>query len=141
MEERLSQPMVGGRIVVSLLTIFALVALIMGSAGLYGVVSYSASQRSAEFAMRLALGASRREIFRMVTSGALRLLLFGGGIGVILTLGVSQVLRTAIFGFSFNDPVILGVVPLVLLAVVLVASYLPARRAMSTDPITVLRRE
>lgn len=141
MEERLSRPMVGGRVVVSLLVIFALVAFFMGSAGLYGVISYSASRRTAEFAMRIALGAPRREIFRLVGGGALQLLLIGGGIGAVLAFGVSQVLRKAIFGVSFYDPVVLIAVPLALLAVVLAASYLPARRAMKVDPVVALRYE
>ena len=125
----------------SLLVIFALVAFAMGSAGLYGVISYSASRRTAEFAMRIALGAPRREIFRLVAGGALQLLLIGGGIGVVLVFGVSQVFKTAIFGVSFYDPAVLTAVPLVLLAVVLAASYLPARRAMTVDPVAVLRYE
>ena len=141
MEERLSRPMAGGRIVVSLLVIFAFVALAMGSAGLYGVISYSASRRTAEFAMRITLGAPRREIFRLVAGGALQLLLVGGGIGAVLAFGVSQVLRRAIFGVSFFDPVVLTAVPLALLVVVLAASYLPARRAMKVDPVVALRYE
>ncbi len=141
MEERMSRPMMGGRIVVSLLVIFAFVALAMGSAGLYGVISYSASRRTAEFAMRITLGAPRREIFRLVAGGALQLLLIGGGIGAVLAFGVSQVLKKAIFGVSFYDPVVLIAVPLALLAVVLAASYLPARRAMKVDPVVALRYE
>jgi putative ABC transport system permease protein len=141
MKERLSRPMAGGRIVVSLLVIFALVAFAMGSAGLYGVISYSASRRTAEFAMRIALGAPRREIFRLVSGGALRLLLIGGGIGTVLVFGVSQVFKKAIYGVSFYDPVVLTAVPLALVAVVLAASYLPARRAMKIDPVVALRYE
>ena len=141
MEKRLSRPIVGGRVVVSLLVIFAFVALAMGSAGLYGVISYSASRRTAEFAMRMALGAPRREIFRLVAGGALQLLLIGGGIGAMLAFGVSQALRKAIFGVSIYDPVVLIAVPLALLAVVLAASYLPARRAMMVDPVVALRYE
>lgn len=121
--------------------IFALVAFAMGCAGLYGAISYSASRRTAEFAMRIALGAPRREIFRLVASGALQLLLVGGGIGAVLSFGVSQLLRKAFFGVSFYDPVVLAAVPLVHLAVVLAASYLPARRAMTVDPVAALRYE
>jgi putative ABC transport system permease protein len=123
------------------LVIFALVALVMGSAGLYGVISYSASRRTAEFAVRIASGASQGEIFGLVTQGALRLLLIGGGIGVVLIAGASRILRSAAFGVSFYDPAVWTAVPLVLLVVVLMASYLPARRAMKVDPVVALRYE
>jgi putative ABC transport system permease protein len=141
MDERLAQALVGGRVVVSLMVIFAFVALVMGGAGLYGVVSYSTSQRMTEFAVRLALGASRREIFRLITKSALRLLLIGGGIGALLVLGMTRLLSRMIFGISPYDPITLMTVSLVLLAVVLAASFVPARRAMKADPLVVLRYE
>jgi putative ABC transport system permease protein len=141
MDERFSTALAGGRVVVTLMVIFALMALSMGSVGLYGVISYSATQRTAEFALRLALGAPRREILRLVASGALCLLLVGGGIGMALALGVVRVLGSMIFGISPYDPVTFATVALVLLAVVLTASYLPARRAMKVDPMVALRYE
>jgi putative ABC transport system permease protein len=141
MEERQARVFVGGQVVVSLLIIFALMALIMGGTGLYGVISYSASQRTAEFALRLALGAQRAEIFRLVTNGALRLLIIGGGVGAVLMLGVTRVLRSMIFGVNPYDPATIIAVGLVLLAVVLAASYFPARRAMRADPVVALRYE
>jgi putative ABC transport system permease protein len=109
--------------------------------GLYGVISYSATQRTTEFALRLALGAPRREILRLVASGALCLFLVGGVIGMALALGVVRVLGSMIFGISPYDPVTFATVALVLLAVVLTASYLPARRAMKVDPMVALRYE
>jgi ABC-type antimicrobial peptide transport system permease subunit len=131
----------GGRVVVVLMVIFALVALLMGSVGLYGVISYSVTQRTAEFALRMALGAPRREIFRPVAYGALRLLMIGGALGILLALGAARLLGSTIFGISPYDPFTFLAVPLVLLAVVLVASYLPARRAMKVDPMVALRYE
>ena len=141
MDERFSRSLAGGRVVVALMVIFALVALSMCSVGLYGVISYSATQRTAEFALRLALGAPQREILRLVASGALRLLLIGGASGMAMALGMARLLSGAIFGVSPYDPVTFVTVTSVLLAVVLTASYLPARRATKVDPMVALRYE
>ncbi len=141
MDERLSNSLAGGRVVVALMLIFALMALSMGSVGLYGVISYSVTQRITEFAVRLALGAPQREILRLVANGALRLLLIGGAIGLALALGVARLLGSMIFGISPYDPVTFVTVAIVLLAVVLTASYLPACRAMNVDPMVALRYE
>jgi putative ABC transport system permease protein len=123
------------------MAIFALMALVMGSVGLYGVISYSATERTAEFALRLALGASHGSIFRLVTNGALQLLLIGGGVGTLLALAAARLLGSVVFGISPYDPVTFVAVPLVLFAVVLAASYLPARRATKVDPMVALRYE
>jgi putative ABC transport system permease protein len=141
MGERYSDARAGGRVVVALMLIFAFMALAMGSAGLYGVVSYSVAQRTPEFAVRLALGASKREIGRLVAKGALRLLLVGGGIGVVGALGAARLLRSLVYGISVYDPVTFGSVLLVLLLVVLAASFIPARRATRVDPMVALRYE
>jgi putative ABC transport system permease protein len=141
MDERFSTALAGGRVVVALMVIFALMALTMGSVGLYGVISYSVTQRTTEFALRLALGAPQREILRLVANSALRLLLIGGALGMALALGVARLLGSMIFGISPYDPVTFASVVLVLLAVVLTASYLPARRAMKVAPMVALRYE
>jgi ABC-type lipoprotein release transport system permease subunit len=141
MDERLSMSLAGGRVVVVLMAIFALFALLMGSVGLYGVIAYSVTQRTAEFALRLALGASHGAIFRLVANGALRLLLIGGCVGLALALAVARLMGSMIFGVSPHDPVTFLAVPSVLLAVVLVASYMPARRATKVDPMVALRYE
>jgi putative ABC transport system permease protein len=141
MDERFSNSLSGGRVVVALMVIFALMALTMGSVGLYGVISYSVTQRTTEFALRLALGAPQREILRLVANSALRLLLVGGALGLALAVGVARLLASMIFGVSPYDPVTFATVVLVLLAVVLTASYLPARRAMKVAPMVALRYE
>ena len=89
----------------------------------------------------MALGAPRGAIFRQVTSGALRLLLVGGAVGVLLALAVARLLTSMLFGISPYDSVTFLVVPLGLLAVVVIASYLPARRATKVDPMVALRYE
>jgi putative ABC transport system permease protein len=141
MDERFSTSLAGGRVVVALMLIFAVMALSMGSVGLYGVISYSVTQRTTEFALRLALGAPPRDVFRLVANGALRLLLVGGSLGMALALGVVRLLRSTIFGVSPYDPLTFATVALVLLGVVLTASYRPARRATKVDPMMALRYE
>jgi putative ABC transport system permease protein len=141
MDERLSDSLAGGRVVVVLMAIFALLALLMGSVGLYGVISYAVTQRTPEFALRLALGAPHREIFRLVANGALRLLLIAGAVGVPLSLGVARLLGSMIFGISPYDSLTFATVAFVLLAVVIAASYVPARRATKIDPMVALRYE
>jgi predicted permease len=141
MDDRFSRSLAGGRIVVELMTIFAFMALGMGSAGLYGVISYSVARRANEFALRMALGASRREILRLVGHAALRLLLVGGVLGLVLALAVARVLRGMIFGISPYDPLTFATVGLVLLVVAVLASCIPARRATKVDPMTALRCE
>lgn len=141
MDERRARAFVGGRVVVSLMIVFAFIALSMGAAGLYGVISYSVSQRTTEFALRLALGAPHHEIFRLIATDAFRLLVIGGSIGMALALGVTRILGSMIVGVSPHDPLTLVTVALVLLVVVLTASYLPARRAMKADPMVALRYE
>jgi predicted permease len=141
MEDRFSQSLAGGRIVVALMTIFAFVSLAMGGAGLYGVISYSVARRTNEFAVRMALGASRREIFRLVGRSALRLLLVGGALGLALAVGAARLLGSVIFGISPYDPLTFTTVAVVLLAMVFAASYLPARRASKVDPMVALRYE
>jgi putative ABC transport system permease protein len=141
MDERLSLALAGGRVVVALMVIFAFMALSMGSVGLYGVISYSAAQRTTEFALRLALGAPQHEVLRLVASGAFRLLLVGGAVGMALALGMAHLLSSSIFGVSPYDPFTFATVTLVLVAVVITASYLPARRATKVDPMVALRYE
>jgi putative ABC transport system permease protein len=141
MNDRLSSSLAGRRVVVALMVIFAFVSLLMGSVGLYGVISYSVTQRLPEFALSLALGAPQHAIFRLVAGGALRLLLIGGALGMVLAFGLARLLESVIFGVSPYDLLTFATVQTVLLAVVLTASYLPARRATKVDPMTALYYE
>jgi putative ABC transport system permease protein len=141
MDERLSRSLAGGRVVTTMMLVFALMALAMGNVGLYGVIAYSVTQRTSEFALRMALGASRRDILELVAKETLRLLALGGVIGLALALAVAHSLRGAIYGISPYDPLTFATVGLILLAVILIASYVPARRAISVDPMMALRYE
>jgi putative ABC transport system permease protein len=105
------------------------------------VIAYSATQRTTEFALRLALSAPRREVLRLVAKGAMRLLLIGGALGMALALAVARLLRSILFGVGPYDPVTFATVLLVLLTAALAASYVPARRATRVDPMVALRYE
>ena len=127
------------RFYTTLLAVFAASALLLAAVGLFGVLSYSVLQRSREIGVRLALGARASQVTRMVVGSALRLVGLGLAIGVIGALAAGQVIRSQLFGVQPTDPLTLGAVAAVLVATALAASYLPARRASTLDPGTVLR--
>jgi putative ABC transport system permease protein len=120
---------------------FAAVALLLASVGLYGVLSYTVAQRTAEIGLRMALGAQARNVVRHVLRSALGLAGIGIVLGVAGALAVSRLLSSFLFGVSPTDPVTLAGVALLLGLVTVVASYLPARRAASVDPMTALRSD
>ena len=121
--------------------IFAAIALLLASVGLYAVVSYSVVQRTREIGIRQALGAERRDILRLVLGQGLRLAAIGLALGLLVSLGLTRYISSLLFGVSPTDGLTLAGVSLVLLGVAAVASYLPARRATKIDPITALRCE
>lgn len=118
-----------------------LLGLMLAVVGLYGVVSYSASQRTHEIGIRLALGAERRDILSLVVGHGLGLMLLGGVAGIVATLGLSRLLASMLFGIKAWDPLTYVLVTLVLAIVALAACYIPARRATRIDPIVALRYE
>ncbi|HEX7120893.1 MAG TPA: FtsX-like permease family protein, partial [Gemmatimonadaceae bacterium] len=124
-----------------LLGIAAAMALLLSAVGIYGVVSYVVAQRRAEIGVRMALGADRRDVTRMVLSQSLGLTLIGVVAGLAAALATTRVLRVLLYGVAPNDPVTLVMVPVLLVGVALVASYLPARRAARTDPVVALRSD
>jgi putative ABC transport system permease protein len=124
-----------------ILAAFAAIALVLAAVGLYGVVSYSVSQRTQEIGLRMAMGAQRRDVLRMVVGGGMKLALIGAVIGVAGALALSNVVATMLFDVTPLDPVSYSATAAVLLAVATLACYVPARRAMRVDPIVALRAE
>lgn len=129
------------RIVASLSGALGALALLLASIGVYGVVSYSVSRSVREIGIRVALGANGADVMSLVLWRAMRPVLIGGLVGVAGCAGVSQVLSSMLFGLSAHDPTAFICVPVFLLAVALLASYIPARRAMHVDPMVALRCE
>ena len=122
-----------------LVALFALLALVLAAVGLYGVASYNVSQRTRELGIRVALGAHRGALLRLVLAHGARLTLIGLAVGTIAALALTQVMSTLLFGVGARDPMTFVGVALLLLAVSLVASFVPARRATRVDPVVALR--
>jgi predicted permease len=129
------------RFTFALVGLFAGLAIILAAIGAYGVISYTVGQRASEFGLRVALGAQRGDLLRMVLGHSARLAIPGTIIGVILALSLSRVVRGLVYQVSPTDPVIMTAVVLLVLFIALLASYIPARRAAATDPMTTLRTE
>jgi predicted permease len=121
--------------------VFASLALILGTIGLYGLVAYSVSQRTQEIGIRMALGAQRSNVLQMVLSQGVRLIVPGVAIGIVAALLAAYLMRSMLFGVQTWDPVIFVVVTALLALVTLVASYIPARSATKVDPMVALRYE
>ena len=141
MEQMVSESIAPRRFSALLMVIFGLVALALASIGLYGMLSYSVAQRTPEIGVRVALGAQRRDVLTMVIKQALRLALLGVVAGLVTSLALAQLLRNLLFGVAATDPLTFAVVALVLLAVAVLASFVPARRAARVDPMVALRYE
>ena len=127
------------RFVTSLLTTFALLALLLAAVGLYGVISYGVTQRLREMGIRLALGAQHEDVIRLVMRSGLGLTALGVVLGLVGAFALTRVLETLMFGVSVTDPLTFLVVVLVLGSVAVAASWFPARRARNADPVSVLR--
>jgi putative ABC transport system permease protein len=125
----------------TLLTVFAALALGLASIGVYGVVAYSVTQRTHEIGLRMALGAQPWDIFKLVISQGGRLALIGIIFGMLGALASTRLMRTLLFGVTPHDPLTLIIVCGVLIVAVLLACYIPARRAAKVDPLVALRYE
>jgi putative ABC transport system permease protein len=141
LEDSMAESLSPERFSATLLTLFALIALTLASVGVYGVVSYAALQRTHEIGVRMALGAQRTDVMKLVLGHGAKLAVAGVVLGVICSLAVSRLLSTLLFGVSARDPLTLAVVSVLLATVALLACYIPARRAMKVDPLEALRYE
>lgn len=141
LEDSMAESLSPERFSATLLTLFALIALTLASVGVYGVVSYAAMQRTHEIGVRMALGAQRKDVLKLVLGHGAKLAGVGVALGLIGSLLASRLLSTMLFGVSAKDPWTLVVVSVLLSAVALLACYLPARRAMKVDPLEALRYE
>jgi putative ABC transport system permease protein len=124
-----------------MLGIAGAMALVLGIIGIYGVISYTVSQRKREIGIRLALGAQSGDVFRMVLRQGAKMALGGVAIGIGAALGLTGLMKSLLFGVTTRDPMTFAAVAALLILISLLASYIPARRAMLVDPIVALRYE
>ncbi|HXE34681.1 MAG TPA: ABC transporter permease [Verrucomicrobiae bacterium] len=136
-DDSLSQP----RFAMLLLASFGVLALLLASTGMYGVISYSVAQRTQEIGIRMALGAERRNVFGMVLSQGARLAGLGIALGLVAALGVTRLMASFLYGVQPADPLTFAIVSLLLVGTALLACYLPARGATRVDPLVALRHE
>jgi predicted permease len=141
MEERMRESLMLAVLYMRLFTIFAAAALLLAAIGAYGVIAFAVVQRTRELGIRMALGATRAEVVRLVVGYGGRLAAIGIALGVVAALALSRVLRSLLFGVSATDPATFAGVALLLAAVAVLASWLPARRAARIDPTVAMRAE
>jgi ABC-type antimicrobial peptide transport system permease subunit len=122
-----------------LLAVFAALALVLASIGIYGVVSYIAGQRTHEIGLRMALGAQSSHVLKIVLGQGARLALVSVVIGLAAAAGLTRLMTTILYGVNATDPLTFSAVAIVLMLVALVACYIPARRSMRIDPMVALR--
>ena len=141
MEQIISGSLAERRFTMLLLIIFASTALVLAAVGIYGVMSYAVSRRTHELGVRLALGASRREILRLVVGEGMVLAAIGTAVGLTAALGLTRLMGSLLYGVRPADPATLAAVSLLLAGIALLACYIPAWRATKVDPLVALRYE
>jgi putative ABC transport system permease protein len=120
---------------------FAVLALVLAAIGIYGLLAYSVSQRTAEIGIRMAMGARSQDVLRMVVRDGMKMTVIGGAIGFLLSLPLPKVFAAIFFDLHVNEPILYLLVPAVIVTVSMLAAYIPARRAARIDPMRALRQE
>ena len=133
--------MAARRFTMVLLGVFAGLALLLSSIGIYGVISYVVSQRTNEIGIRIALGAQQRDVLRLMLGEGMKMALLGVSIGIAVALGLTHLMVNILFGVSATDPLTFLGVATLLVVVALLACWIPARRATRVDPLVALRYE
>jgi putative ABC transport system permease protein len=131
----------GDPLFVSMLASFAILALILAAIGIYGLVAYSVGQRTHEIGIRMALGASNPDVLRMVLWQGMKMTAIGAAIGLVLALPLPKVFEAMFFGLHLREPSLYLIVPIAIIAVAMLATYIPARRATRVDPMAALHQE
>jgi putative ABC transport system permease protein len=129
------------RITLILLGLFSALALVLAAIGVYGVISYSVAQRTHEIGIRMALGAQRQEVLRMVLTQGLEIAFVGVAIGLAASIGLARLMSSLLFSVGANDPMTFAAVAFLLVVVAVLACYIPARRATRVDPMVALHYE
>jgi ABC-type antimicrobial peptide transport system permease subunit len=141
MEEVVAKSISPQRFHMSLLALFGGIGLALASVGIYGVMAYTVSQRTREIGIRMALGAQLKDVLLMVLGHGMKLTVIGAAIGLAASFALTRALKTLLFGVTPTDLLTFAAVSIALMAMALLASYLPARRATKVDPLIALRYE
>jgi predicted permease len=141
MDEVIAGSFAARRLSMILLSIFAALALVLSCVGIYGVISYAVGQRTHEIGVRMALGAQRRDVMRLVLGEGAKMALFGVAAGIAAALGLTRLMTNELFGVTAQDPLTFAAVAILLTLVALLACYFPARRAVLVDPMVALRHD
>jgi putative ABC transport system permease protein len=141
MQDVIAESVLRRRFAMLLLSVFSGLAMLLAAIGLYGVMSYTVSQRTHEIGIRMALGAQKEDVLKLIVGQGMRLVALGVVLGTIASVALTRLMATLLFGVSARDPITFGAVAALLAAVALLANYVPARRAAQVDPMVALRYE